>query len=65
MTQIMLRKLISPRHKGSSRHASGLVQTGFAVKSSCGRELTAKWDEQVSWIGETIDHEKAIAAPHR
>jgi hypothetical protein len=24
-----------------------------------------KWDEQVSWIGETIGHEKAIATPHR
>jgi hypothetical protein len=29
MTQIMLRKLISPRHKCSIRHAGGLVQTGF------------------------------------
>jgi hypothetical protein len=29
MTQIMLQKLISPHHKCSSRHASGLVQTAF------------------------------------
>jgi hypothetical protein len=29
MTQIMLRKLIYPRHKCSIRHAGGLVQTGF------------------------------------
>jgi hypothetical protein len=28
-------------------------------------ELAEKWDEQVSWIGETIGHEKAIETPHR
>jgi hypothetical protein len=28
-------------------------------------ELAQKWDEQVSWIGETIGHEKAIETPHR
>jgi hypothetical protein len=26
---------------------------------------TDKWDEQVFRIGETVTHEKAIAAPHR
>jgi hypothetical protein len=40
MTQIMLRKLISPRHKCSIRHAGGLVQTGFA--EHLGRECVAK-----------------------
>ena len=33
MTQIMLRKLISPRHKCSIRHAGGLVQTGISATS--------------------------------
>src|ERR1035437_1282327 len=42
MTQIMARKLISPRHKGSIRHASGLVQTGLSVKSPSRTEVTEK-----------------------
>jgi len=33
MTQIMLPKLISPRHKCSIRHAGGLVQTGLSATS--------------------------------
>src|SRR6266581_4934483 len=37
MTQIMLRKLISPRHKCSIRHAGGLVQTGFSATTICHR----------------------------
>ena len=28
-------------------------------------DLTKKWDEQVSRIGETIAHEEAIETPHR
>jgi hypothetical protein len=35
----MLRKLISPRHKCSIRHAGGLVQTAFEVKSLAGANL--------------------------
>src|SRR5260370_12539547 len=35
MTQIMLRKLISARHKCSVHHPSGLVQTGFSASSIC------------------------------
>jgi hypothetical protein len=34
MTQIMLRKLISARHKCSVHHPSGLVQTGFSATPS-------------------------------
>jgi transposase len=69
MTQIMLRKLISARHKCSVHHACGLVQTGFAETTASRTapvsELADKWDEQVLRIGETIAYEKDDAGPHR
>jgi hypothetical protein len=75
MTQIMLRKLISPRHKCSIRHAGGLVQTvlsattppGFLTPPRCAEKLDAREPEaaQVADTRWTDDHTDAVGRAHK
>jgi len=53
MTQIMLRKLIYPRHKCSIRHAGGLVQTGFWPSSTPRTRLPGELAQNCDFAGTT------------